>query len=61
MVLFNAVVLKAKAMILRNLVSGPQMSLFDGHIVSFSGGFCQTSFALKTTVLISIVSILHCV
>ena len=26
------------------------MGIFDGHIVRFSGGFCQTSFALRTTV-----------
>ena len=39
------------AMILRKSVPGPPMGIFDGHIVRFSGGFCQTSFALRTTVL----------
>ena len=38
------------AMILRKSVPGPPMGIFDGHIVRFSGGFCQTSLALRTTV-----------
>ena len=38
-------------MILRKSVPGPPMGIYDGHIVRFSGGFCQTSFALRTTVI----------
>ena len=41
-------------MIFQKSVSGPPMGIFDGHIVHFSGGFCQTSFALRTTVKISV-------
>ena len=37
-------------MILRKSVPGPPMGIYDGHIVRFSGGFCQTFFALRTTV-----------
>ena len=54
-------------MILRKSVPGPPMGIYDGHIVCFSGGFCQTFFALRTTVygpsgptkLVLILIILH--
>ena len=41
-------------MILRKSVPGPPMCIFDGHIVRFYGRFCQTSFALRTTVIKSL-------